>query len=44
MLTMVNVITCRTFLKLVNTILDAEKRKVTINLEGDKHTYDFFRF
>jgi hypothetical protein len=29
---------------LVNVILDAGKRKVTINLEGDKHTYDFFAF
>jgi hypothetical protein len=27
---------------LVNAVLDAEKGKVTINLDGDNHTYNFF--
>jgi hypothetical protein len=29
------------FLKLVNVVLDAGKGKVTINLDGDNHTYNF---
>jgi hypothetical protein len=36
-----HVILCRTFLKLVNVVLDAEKGKVTIHLDGDNHTYNF---
>jgi hypothetical protein len=31
----------RPFLKLVNAVLDAGKGKVTINLDGDNHTYNF---
>jgi hypothetical protein len=36
-----HVIIGRPFLKLVNAILDAGKEKVTINLDGDNHTYNF---
>jgi hypothetical protein len=36
-----NVILGRPFLKLVNAILDAGKGKLTINLDGDNHTYNF---
>jgi hypothetical protein len=36
-----HVILGRPFLKLDNTMLDAEKGKVTINLDGDNHTYNF---
>jgi hypothetical protein len=36
-----HIILGRSFLKLVNAILDAIKGKVTINLDGDKHTYNF---
>jgi hypothetical protein len=36
-----HVILGRPFLKLVNAILDARKGKVTINLDGDNHTYNF---
>jgi hypothetical protein len=37
-----HVILGRPFLKLVNVVLDAGKGKVTINLDGDNHTYNFF--
>jgi hypothetical protein len=30
------------FSNLVNAVLDAGKGKVTINLDGDNHTYNFF--
>jgi hypothetical protein len=36
-----HVILGRPFLKLANAVLDAEKGKVTINLDGDNHTYNF---
>jgi hypothetical protein len=36
-----HVILGRPFLKLVNVILDARKGKVTINLDGDNHRYNF---
>jgi hypothetical protein len=36
-----HVILGRPFLKLVNAVLDAGKGKVTINLDGDNHTYNF---
>jgi hypothetical protein len=36
-----HVILGRPFLKLVNAVLDARKGKVTINLDGDNHTYNF---
>jgi hypothetical protein len=36
-----HVIFGRPFLKLVNVVLDAEKGKVTINIDGDNHTYNF---
>jgi hypothetical protein len=36
-----HVILGRPFLKFVNVVLDAGKGKVTINLDGDNHTYDF---
>jgi hypothetical protein len=36
-----HVILGRPFLKLVNSVLDAGKGKVTINLNGDNHTYNF---
>jgi hypothetical protein len=36
-----HVILGRPFLKLVNAVLDVGKGKVTINLDGDNHTYNF---
>jgi hypothetical protein len=36
-----HVILRRPFLKLVNAVLDARKGKVTINVDGDNHTYNF---
>jgi hypothetical protein len=36
-----HVILGRPFLMLVNAVLDAGKAKVTINLDGDNHTYNF---
>jgi hypothetical protein len=36
-----HVIFGRPFLKLVNAVLDAGKGKVTINPDGDNHTYNF---
>jgi hypothetical protein len=36
-----HIILGRPFLKLVNAALDARKGKVTINLDGDNHTYNF---
>jgi hypothetical protein len=36
-----HVILGRTFLKLVNAVLDAREGRVTINLDGDNHTYNF---
>jgi hypothetical protein len=38
-----HIILGRHFLKLVDVVLDAGKGKVTINLNGDKYTYDFLR-
>jgi hypothetical protein len=35
------IILCRSFLKLVNVVLDAKKGRVTIDLDGTKFTYDF---
>jgi hypothetical protein len=39
-----HIILGRPFLKLVNAILDAKKGKVMINLDRDKHTYDFLPY
>jgi hypothetical protein len=36
-----DIILGRPFLKLVNTVLDAGKGRVTIDLDGTKFTYDF---
>jgi hypothetical protein len=36
-----HIILGRPFLKLVDAVLDAEEGKVTINLNGDKYTYNF---
>jgi hypothetical protein len=36
-----HVILGRPFLNLVNAVLDARKGKVTINLDGDNHTFNF---
>jgi hypothetical protein len=36
-----DIILGRPFLKLVNAVLDAEKGRVTIDLDGTKSTYDF---
>jgi hypothetical protein len=36
-----DIILGRPFLKLVNAVLDAEKGRVTIELDGTKFTYDF---
>jgi hypothetical protein len=38
-----HIILGRPFLKLVDTVLDAGKSKVTINLNGKKYTYNFLR-
>jgi hypothetical protein len=38
-----HIILARSFLKLVDAVLDAEEGKVTINLNGDKYTYIFLR-
>jgi hypothetical protein len=38
-----HIILGRPFLKLVDAVLDAGKGKVTINLNGKKYTYNFFR-
>jgi hypothetical protein len=38
-----NIILGRPFLKLVDAVLDAGKGKVTMNLNGKKYTYNFFR-
>jgi hypothetical protein len=38
-----HIILCRPFLKLVDTVLDAGKGKVTMNLNGKKYTYNFLR-
>jgi hypothetical protein len=36
-----HIILGRPFLKLVDAVLDAEKGKVTMNLNGKKYTYNF---
>jgi hypothetical protein len=38
-----HIILGRTFLKLVDAVLDAGKGKVTMNLNGKKYTYNFLR-
>jgi hypothetical protein len=38
-----HIILGRPFLKLVDAVLDARKGKVTMNLNGKKYTYNFFR-
>jgi hypothetical protein len=38
-----HIIIGRPFLKLVDTMLDAGKGKVTMNLNGKKYTYNFLR-
>jgi hypothetical protein len=38
-----HIILCRSFLKLVDAVLDAGKGKVTMNLNGKKYTYNFLR-
>jgi hypothetical protein len=38
-----HIILGRPFLKLVDDVLDAEKGKVTMNLNGKKYTYNFLR-
>jgi hypothetical protein len=38
-----HIILGRPFLKLVDVVLDAEKGKVTMNLNGKKYTYNFLR-
>jgi hypothetical protein len=38
-----HIILGRPFLKLVNAVLDAGKGKVTMNLNGNKYTYNFLR-
>jgi hypothetical protein len=38
-----HIILGRPFLKLVDAVLDARKGKVTVNLNGKKYTYNFFR-
>jgi hypothetical protein len=38
-----HIILGRPFLKLVDAVLDAEKGKVTMNLNGKKYTYNFLR-
>jgi hypothetical protein len=38
-----HIILGRPFLKLVDTVLDAGKGKVTMNLKGKKYTYNFLR-
>jgi hypothetical protein len=38
-----HIILGRLFLKLVDAVLDAGKGKVTMNLNGKKYTYSFFR-
>jgi hypothetical protein len=39
-----HIILGRSFLKLVDAVLDAGKGKVTMNLNGKKYTYNFFTF
>jgi hypothetical protein len=38
-----HIILGRPFLKFVDAVLDAEKGKVTMNLNGEKYTYNFLR-
>jgi hypothetical protein len=38
-----HIIQGRHFLKLVDAMSDAEEGKVTININGDKYTYNFLR-
>jgi hypothetical protein len=38
-----HIILGRPFLKLVDAVLDVEKGKVTMNLNGKKYTYNFLR-
>jgi hypothetical protein len=38
-----HIILGRPFLKLVDAVLDAQKGKVTMNLNGKKYTYNFLR-
>jgi hypothetical protein len=38
-----HIILGRPFLKLVDAVLDARKGKVTMNLNGNKYTYNFLR-
>jgi hypothetical protein len=38
-----HIILGRPFLKLVDAVLDAEKGKVTMNLNGEQYTYNFLR-